>query len=200
MVDIIKELNSRAINENYKKELTENVQNIFKLGVILPTLIDILNKKNDALLEEIAKLKYKNKELKNKNEELEKQLILYREIFSCKYPINIVAYIIKKNYHLDLSEETILDISQKNNLFDDDRFALAIPLKNNELSVIYSPIGVVKIILYSEKLIEDKISSLIKETNREPMSIGKRIKEIEKEVSKNGDYIFSASGKKIRMK
>ena len=47
MVDIIKELNSRAINENYKKELTENVQNIFKLGVISPTLIDILNKKND---------------------------------------------------------------------------------------------------------------------------------------------------------
>ena len=61
-----------------------------------------------------------------------------------------------------LSEETILDISQKNNLFDDDRFALAIPLKNNELAVIYSPIGVVKIILYSEKLIEDKISSLNK--------------------------------------
>ncbi|TKZ36151.1 DUF4337 domain-containing protein [Brachyspira catarrhinii] len=196
MVDIIKELNSRAINENYKKELTENVQNIFKLGVISPTLIDILNKKNDALLEEIAKLKYKNKELKNKNEELEKQLILYREIFSCKYPINIVAYIIKKNYHLDLSEETILDISQKNNMFDDDRFALAIPLRNNELSVIYSPIGVVKIIIYSKKLIEDKISSLIKESDREPMSIGKRIKEIEKEVSKNGDYIFSTSGKK----
>lgn len=193
MVYIIKELNSRAINENYKKELTENVQNIFKLGVISPTLIDILNKKNDALLEEIAKLKYKN-------EELEKQLILYREIFSCKYPINIVAYIIKKNYHLDLSEETILDISQKNNLFGDDRFALAIPLKNNELAVIYSPIGVVKIILYSEKLIEDKISFLIKETDREPMSIGKRIKEIEKEVSKNGDYVFSTSGKKIRMK
>ena len=95
-MDIIKELNSRAINENYKKELTENVQNIFKLGIISPTLIDILNKKNDTLLEEIAKLKYKNKELKNKNEELEKQLILYREICSCKYPINIVAYIIKK--------------------------------------------------------------------------------------------------------
>lgn len=195
-MDIIKELNSRAINENYKKELTENVQNIFKLGIISPTLIDILNKKNDTLLEEIAKLKYKNKELKNKNEELEKQLILYREICSCKYPINIVAYIIKKNYHLDLSEETILNISQKNNLFDDDRFALAIPLKNNELAIIYSPIGVVKIILYSEKLIEDKISSLIKESDREPMSIGKRIKEIEKEVSKNGDYIFSSSGKK----
>lgn len=195
-MDIIKELNSRAINENYKKELTENVQNIFKLGIISPTLIDILNKKNDTLLEEIAKLKYKNKELKNKNEELEKQLILYREICSCKYPINIVAYIIKKNYHLDLSEETILNISQKNNLFDDDRFALAIPLKNNELAIIYSPIGVVKIILYSEKLIEDKISSLIKESNREPMLIGKRIKEIEKEVSKNGDYIFSSSGKK----
>lgn len=195
-MDIIKELNSRAINENYKKELTENVQNIFKLGIISPTLIDILNKKNDTLLEEIAKLKYKNKELKNKNEELEKQLILYREICSCKYPINIVAYIIKKNYHLDLSEETILNISQKNNLFDDDRFALAIPLKNNELAIIYSPIGVVKIILYSEKLIEDKISSLIKESDREPISIGKRIKEIEKEVSKNGDYIFSSSGKK----
>ena len=55
---------------------------------------------------------------------------------------------------------------------------------------------VVKIIIYSKKLIEDKISSLIKESDREPMSIGKRIKEIEKEVSKNGDYIFSTSGKK----
>ncbi|WP_297204315.1 hypothetical protein [uncultured Brachyspira sp.] len=186
----------KKINDPLYNKIIDDLESIpFLQSQIkdLNTLLGELNKSNENL-------EHSNKELKLEIEKLNKEnlkLKLLNNLGTCQYPPYMVSDMIKEVYNIYISSHRITFIAEENKFFSNKNIVLRIPRKKNSKqkyssTVIFSLLGVIKIISIVKKTLSDNIDKMIEKNinnEKEPINIETHIENMRNGILEDEDLL-----------